>query len=121
MKIVVPGYYKTFQCIADRCRHTCCVGWEIDVDNASLLRYEQVSGALGEKLRSNIVRDECPHFRLTEGERCPFLTRDNLCQLILELGPDSLCQICSDHPAFAMSFPVIPRWAWDFAAKRRRS
>lgn len=100
MKTVVPDYYEQFQCIADQCRHTCCVGWEIDVDEQALARYEQIPGALGEKLHTQIVRDECPHFRLTKEERCPFLNEQNLCELIVELGEESLCQICTDHPRF---------------------
>ena len=100
MKTVIPDYYREFRCIADRCRHTCCVGWEIDVDEAALERYRQVGGALGEKLKQNIVEDGCPHFRLTPDERCPFLNEQNLCELYIGLGKQSLCQICSDHPRF---------------------
>lgn len=61
-------------------------------------------GALGEKLRRSIIESEegCS-FRL-EGERCPFLTREGLCQLILELGPRSLCDICREHPRFHQWF-----------------
>ena len=32
MQIIVPDYYKEFSCIADHCRHSCCIGWEIDID-----------------------------------------------------------------------------------------
>lgn len=39
MKRVVPDYYADFACIAGACRHTCCVGWEIDIDPDSLRRY----------------------------------------------------------------------------------
>ncbi len=100
MKTIFPDYYPQFQCIAGACRHSCCVGWEIDVDPDSMKRYERVPGALGEKLKENIETSDCPHFRLGEGERCPFLNEQNLCELILELGEDALCQICSDHPRF---------------------
>lgn len=104
MKTVMPDYYGQFKCIADKCRHTCCVGWEIDVDDAALDVYQTVPGRLGQKLHQNIVRDDCPHFKLTPEERCPFLNEQNLCELILELGEDSLCQICSDHPRFRNDF-----------------
>ena len=30
MTVTVPSYYKDFKCIADKCRHSCCIGWEID-------------------------------------------------------------------------------------------
>jgi lysine-N-methylase len=32
MKLRAPKYYLDFACIADRCKHSCCIGWEIDVD-----------------------------------------------------------------------------------------
>ena len=38
MKRVVPDYYADFACVAGACRHTCCVGWEIDIDPDSLRR-----------------------------------------------------------------------------------
>lgn len=102
---VVPDFYPEFACIASRCGHSCCVGWEIDVDEVSLTRYAGVTGALGEKLRREISLEDSPHFRLDSRERCPFLTEENLCQLILQLGEDSLCQVCADHPRFRNWFP----------------
>ncbi len=99
MKLIVPDYYPEFRCIAGACQHSCCIGWEIDVDEASMERFSHVEGQLGQRLRENIDRENgC--FRLGEGERCPFLNDDGLCDLILELGEDCLCQICADHPRF---------------------
>lgn len=100
MKTVVPDYYHDFKCIADKCSHSCCIGWEIDIDDNSLEKYLDESGYLGQKLRSSIATDEYPHFKLTRDERCPFLNSNNLCELILEKGEDFLCQICTDHPRF---------------------
>ena len=39
MKEVFPNYYKKFKCIADKCKHNCCIGWEIDIDNDTLEFY----------------------------------------------------------------------------------
>ena len=104
MKDYHPTYYEAFRCIAGACRDSCCIGWEIDIDPHSVQSYRQVPGALGEKLRRSMAESEegCS-FRL-EGERCPFLTREGLCQLILELGPQSLCDICREHPRFHQWF-----------------
>ncbi len=44
--------------------------------------------------------DGIPCFKLGENERCPFLNKDNLCDIILTLGNESLCQICDDHPRY---------------------
>ena len=104
MKTVYPNYYKSFRCIADKCKNSCCVNWEIDIDGDSLARYEKTGGIIGEKLRSAISYDESPHFKLTDGERCPFLNKNGLCDLIIELGENSICEICREHPRFRNYF-----------------
>lgn len=101
MKLIAPDYYPFFRCIAGACRHTCCVGWEIDIDEDTLDLYRGVQGELGRRLDAGIIEDDDgAHFRLTADERCPFLNHDGLCDLIIGLGEDSLCQICADHPRF---------------------
>ncbi len=101
MRIRKPSYYDSFRCIASACSDTCCAGWEIGIDPVSRERYRKMEGPLGEKLRASLQMDgEDCSFRLVEGERCPFLTGENLCQLILEKGEESLCAICREHPRF---------------------
>lgn len=100
MLYIRPDYYDDFHCIADKCRHSCCTGWEIDIDEESLHRFSEVSGRLGEKLRRCIDTENGAHFILDRNERCPFLKENGLCELILELGEDSLCDICTEHPRF---------------------
>lgn len=99
MKLAAPNYYQNFHCKAGACRHSCCIGWEIGIDENSLTRFRGVPGELGKKLHEKIDWEN-RFFRLDEKERCPFLNRDGLCELILALGEDSLCQICADHPRF---------------------
>ena len=104
--VYIPNYYPSFRCIAAACKHSCCVGWEIDVDSEALARYDGVQGAMGERLRLSIDREaDPPCFRLAEDERCPFLNQNGLCDLITELGEDSLCHICADHPRFRNILP----------------
>ena len=101
MKLIAPDYYTKFQCIADRCRHSCCIGWVIDVDADTLEYYHSVEGTLGKRLKNGIDEGgETAHFILGEEERCPFLNHTGLCDLITELGEESLCQICTDHPRY---------------------
>ena len=100
-----PDYYPQFSCIADRCRHNCCIGWEIDVDENTLASYHRIGGEMGERLRRSISEDgDAPHFLLGEHERCPFLNGENLCDLILYGGDKLLCQICTDHPRYRSFF-----------------
>ncbi|MBR3716269.1 MAG: flagellin lysine-N-methylase [Clostridia bacterium] len=105
MQHVFPSYYKKFKCINKKCRHNCCIGWEIDIDSETLARYGSVGGEMGKRLSKSISRDGEAHFILSDGERCPFLNSENLCDIILTLGEESLCTICREHPRFHNSLP----------------
>ncbi|MBR3594003.1 MAG: flagellin lysine-N-methylase [Clostridia bacterium] len=104
MAVVYPDYYGEFRCIADKCRHNCCIGWEIDIDGDTLDFYRSVKGDFGKRLLENISED-APHFILGDNERCPFLNHKNLCDIITELGEGKLCSICRDHPRFRVELP----------------
>ena len=49
MKYIAPAYYRDFKCIASACRHSCCVGWEIDVDAQRDEIYAKLKEKLSEK------------------------------------------------------------------------
>ena len=105
MKKVFPDFYDRFECIADKCRHTCCVGWEIDVDDDTALFYQQNEDILGARFSDVIKKDEEGyHFILSEDERCPFLREDGLCRIIKSYGEEALCDICALHPRFYGDF-----------------
>jgi len=99
MKISVPEYYKNFSCIKGECKHTCCAGFEIDIDEESLPRF------LGDGFVSPFVEmEETPHIKLDKDEKCHFLNDSGLCEMIIKNGEDFLCQICRDHPRFRNYF-----------------
>lgn len=98
MILRMPEYCKNFKCIAGKCIDSCCRdGWEIDVDLETEDYYKTIGGEFGEKLRSNISGG-C--LVLDENGCCPFLNHEGLCDIILTLGEDSICQICSEHPRY---------------------
>ena len=100
MNLYAPKYYKKFVCSADKCKHSCCIGWEIDVDDVTLKKYQTSKHGYGKKIVDSIDFAETPHFRLCEGERCPHLNESGLCNIILSIGEDHLCDICREHPRF---------------------
>jgi len=105
MRLIAPDTYPLFRCVADKCRHSCCIGWEIDVDADKREMYRGVPGVFGARLNAAIDDSgETPCFRLGENERCPMLNASGLCDLITELGEEALCQICADHPRFRNFF-----------------
>ncbi len=68
--------------------------------------YERIEGDFGERILFEIenVMDGTKHFRLGKNERCPFLNECNLCDIILNLGEDCLCDICTEHPRFTNEY-----------------
>lgn len=100
MQTITPNYYNNFKCIANLCQHSCCIGWEIDVDDDTIKKYNNTNCDFASVLKSNIEFSKTPHFKLSTDERCPFLNQNGLCDIITNLGEDMLCQICADHPRF---------------------
>ena len=103
MKYYEFNYSKKFNCIADKCKHNCCIGWEIAVDKRSRDRYkllESKDDRFLDKLENNC-------FTLTPNGRCPFLDEDNLCYIIKNHGEKSLCRTCKTHPRFKNFFSGV--------------
>ncbi|MBR6806844.1 MAG: flagellin lysine-N-methylase [Clostridia bacterium] len=105
MNTYVPSYYNKFKCIADKCSHNCCIGWEICIDDDALAKYKKLDREANTEILKNIEFDgEGAHFSLRDGGRCPNLQDDNLCRLICRHGEDVLCEICREHPRFRNCF-----------------
>ncbi len=109
MKLRVPDYYDEFQCIAGNCKDNCCVGgWEIDIDDETYEYYQSLTGDIGERLRSNIIKNEdgdyC--FRLVDG-RCPMLTDEGLCIVHKELGEKYLGVVCNQFPRYSEYYGTV--------------
>ena len=100
MKLYAPSYYKDFKCIADKCNHSCCIGWEIDIDEDTLKKYKTLKSGYGIAVAQSISTENAPHFKLSSHDRCPHLDGRGLCKIIINLGEDYLCDICREHPRF---------------------
>lgn len=107
MILRVPSYYKEFRCIADRCQDSCCIGWEIDIDEETLSYYKSVEGTFGKRLRDHMMTDEMNSFALRENGWCPFLNEQKLCDICIELGEEALCEVCTEYPRFTMEYKNV--------------
>ena len=106
MALYGPDYYKDFKCVASACHHSCCIGWQVAVDEESLYRYRVQKGDIGVRLTKAIEeKNGRAFFRLSENKRCPFLNENGLCDIICTLGAEHLTQICADHPRFRSFLP----------------
>lgn len=99
MKEYVLNYYPSFKCIAEKCKHTCCAGWEINIDEQSLIKYKSAKSEFKAQLLGGINLKKS-QFKVDKKKRCAFLNENNLCDLIINMGETSLCQVCRDHPRF---------------------
>lgn len=115
MKYHFPDYYTDFTCIGGKCPDTCCAGWNIEIDGRSLADYHQmlqqtasapfVPGITPEFARQlrQAVDFKRKTFRLS-GRRCTLLNHDNLCDLYIHAGQDSLCRTCRTYPRHQEEF-----------------
>lgn len=106
MKLRVPNFYNSFHCIADRCKDSCCIGWEIDIDEDTYDYYQQVDGEFGKRLRKHMcfTEDGDHSFVLQEHGRCPFFNDTNLCDICICLGEEALSEVCTEYPRFSLDY-----------------
>ncbi len=107
--VYAPSYYADFKCIADKCRHSCCIDWEICIDEETYEKYKTLEDVIGrrESASSNysllptvIECDGEAAFAMSEDGRCPHLNESGLCNIIISHGEEYLSQICREHPRF---------------------
>jgi len=98
---VYPAFYKDFRCKADRCVHSCCMqNWDIDIDEATAMKYLAMTGEPGETIRASMTGTKGNRRFIMKDGRCPLLQEDGLCRIIAETGEENLCDICAMHPRF---------------------
>lgn len=104
MKIRKPDYFDEFKCIASKCEDTCCAGWGIVIDDETYNYYLTVDSEFGERLRSEIVKEEGENVFRLKGNNCSFLNENKLCDIYSELGPESICYTCRQYPRYLEEF-----------------
>ena len=100
MLVRVPDYFDDFSCLAGACPHSCCIGWEVVIDEDTARRYQEEPGPLGERLRAAMRFDGEDFCFPLNGGRCPFLNQENLCDIHCALGPEATSLTCREHPRF---------------------
>ena len=93
----MPEYFQKFKCIADKCKDSCCIGWEIDIDEKTRKKYKALDTELGREI---VEKTKCGFFPLEKNGRCAFLDGKGLCRIISSVGEGYLCDICREHPRY---------------------
>ena len=94
--------YDEFKCTADKCRFTCCEGWDVRIDTESYNKWKKEKDK-AESILNNVKIKKCG--RKTEyfinketHEACPLLDKQGLCEVVKNHGEDYLSSICQKFP-----------------------
>lgn len=94
--------YDKFKCIADKCKFTCCVGWDINIDTNTYDKWTKMNDA-SEYLLSNVKLKQCENkdmyfINKENHEACPFLDEQGLCYVVKKHGEEYLSSTCHMFP-----------------------
>ena len=100
--------YEKFHCIADLCPMTCCQEWKIAVDEDTFEKWKTLE-APGESKHmltsTTILKEDTCVIGLDSDGKCPFLTEEKLCRLVLTYGDTVLSKTCGTFPRQIHEFP----------------
>ncbi|NFI96040.1 lysine-N-methylase [Clostridium botulinum] len=101
----IPKYMEKFKCIGCKCTDTCCAGWDINIDEDTYSKYINSKCELKELVQGKFSENNNEHdtfnhgfMILKEGDRCPFLNSNMLCDIHGNIGEENLCITCKRYP-----------------------
>lgn len=98
--MITPDYYNKFICIGSECKNNCCCGgWEIEVDDEAMERFQKIDGEFGKRVRA-AVNEERTFIR--KNGKCPLLCDDGLCEMVK--NGEKLCVVCDEYPRYTECF-----------------
>lgn len=109
MKYIFTDFYSDFSCVGGECPDSCCIGWDILVDEDTCKKYAALEEPLKSKICQNIEETEQDgkklyRMRMEQDGRCPFLNRHNLCNIYIDVSPDDMCSVCRTYPRKIVSY-----------------
>lgn len=92
--------YDKFKCTADKCRFTCCEGWDIGIDNGTYNKWKKDNC---DHILNNVSMEKCGNkskyfINKETNEPCPFLDKKGLCQIVKSHGEEYLSLTCHMFP-----------------------
>lgn len=100
-------YLKDFKCTCGDCPDSCCIGWDVDIDQETYARYMALKEPHLVKRYQKLIKPYPYYFdtavdfarvKLPHSKRCPFLTEKGLCMTQSELGEAYLSNVCATFP-----------------------
>jgi lysine-N-methylase len=99
---IQPQYADAFRCIGSECPDTCCVGWQVVIDRETYEKYKDLPDLLpilDARISLNPNAPDANYARVNlAGNRCPFLAKDQLCDIQKKHGAEYLSKTCAQFP-----------------------
>ncbi len=106
---LIPNFYQNFHCLAQACKDSCCMGWNITFDKKDYLRLRRLDAPeeLKARLEQSVRRErKNEHDGILYGKfdlasnngRCPFLNTEGLCDIQCACGHEALPLVCTSYP-----------------------
>lgn len=109
MQYIKTTNFDKFKCVAGDCPMSCCKGWQIVIDDESLLEYSRTEDDFTERLVNSIDWEEGV-FEQCNGD-CMMLNKDGLCDLIIARGEEALCETCTKYPRHMEEYEGIREYS----------
>lgn len=100
--------YNDFKCTANKCKFTCCEGWDINIDKDTYEKWkkdEKNSTYLLNGVKTKECNGKEEYFIKKETfEKCPFLDGEGLCNIVKSHGEGHLSKTCHSFPRMNNNF-----------------
>lgn len=105
----IKGYDK-FKCTADKCKFTCCKGWDINVDTKTYNKWREKDDL--NYLLDNVrfIKSNGENTYLIKKEtkgKCPLLSEEGLCNIVINHGDENLSLTCKNFPRIENKFEDV--------------
>ncbi len=106
--VLMPSYMKEFNCIGPACEDSCCLGWRVDLDKQTYLKYDKIQNNTITPIAKKMVKrkhnqksvDSYGTIKMNPNGSCPFLDEQNLCIIHKDLGEEYLSDTCALYPRY---------------------
>jgi len=94
--------YDKFKCTADKCRFTCCEGWDVSIDTDTYNKWKKENDKC-DYILNNVKIKKCggktEYFINKENhEACSLLDKHGLCEVVKSHGEEYLSSTCHKFP-----------------------
>ncbi|MCI7130561.1 MAG: flagellin lysine-N-methylase [Lachnospiraceae bacterium] len=107
MHILKPVFYDAFSCVGSACPFTCCGGWCITIDEKTRKSYRKMGGQIAKFAKKKVIYSEQSHSNIVDLREsqgvCPLLNEQQLCEAVLQKGPEALSRTCRLYPRRRLS------------------